>query len=84
MLVRFLEKGGEVPSGGAVAPSIAAFLTSVIAVILSEMVVREEEKGRRIRRWIRRVEKRLVERAPALAHQDAMGAMRQAALRIVY
>ena len=68
---------------GPVAPSIAAFLTSVIAVIQSEMVVREEEKARRIRRWIRRVEKRLVERAPRLAHQDAMGAMRQAALRIV-
>jgi len=44
-------------------------------VILNEMTPPDEEKARRIRRWIRRSEKRVVERIPALAHRDAMGAM---------
>lgn len=39
------------------------------------MAIREDEKARRIRRWIRRGEKRLVTRAPVLGHHDAIGAV---------
>jgi hypothetical protein len=42
--------------------------------ILNDMSAHAEDETRRIRRWIRRCESRLVERFPVLAHQDAIGA----------